>query len=240
MKLSDKINRWIKQKVKEAGAEGVVFGLSGGVDSSVVTALCKKALGDRILALIMPCHSEPSDEQDAYLVAARLGIKTEKVVLDSLWDEFARILPASHTQLSLANLKPRLRMAILYYFANDLNYLVVGSGNKSELSIGYFTKYGDGGVDILPLGGLLKTQVRELARELDIPAKIIEKPPTAGLWTDQTDEKEIGLSYEQLDKTIMALESNNTRGLKPEIVAKVKNLMDTSRHKRTPIPLFLP
>ncbi|MCK4417330.1 MAG: NAD(+) synthase, partial [Candidatus Latescibacteria bacterium] len=95
MKLSDRINRWIKQKVKEAEAEGVVFGLSGGVDSSVVAALCKKALGDRISALIMPCHSELSDEQDAYLMAERLGIKTEKVVLDSLWDEFARILPAS-------------------------------------------------------------------------------------------------------------------------------------------------
>ncbi len=240
MRLSERISRWIKQKVQEASARGAVFGLSGGVDSSVVAVLCKKALGDRVLALIMPCHSEPSHEQDAYLVAERLGIRVEKIVLDSLWDEFVRILPAPHPQLALANLKPRLRMATLYYFANSLNYLVVGSGNKSELSIGYFTKYGDAGADILPLGGLLKTQVRELARELGVPNRIIEKPPTAGLWTDQTDEAEIGLSYEQLDKTILALESNNTTGLRSEIVAKVKKLMDASRHKRAPVPLFLP
>ncbi|MCD6169967.1 MAG: NAD+ synthase [Candidatus Latescibacteria bacterium] len=240
MKLSDRISRWIRQKIQDAGANGAVFGLSGGIDSSVVAALCNKALGDQALALIMPCHSEPSDEQDAYLVAERLGIRVEKIVLDSLWDEFARILPAPHTRLAMANLKPRLRMATLYYFANSLNYLVVGSGNKSELSIGYFTKYGDAGADILPLGGLLKTQVRELARELGVPNRIIEKPPTAGLWNDQTDEAEIGLSYEQLDKAILALESNNTTGLRSEIVAKVRKLMDASRHKRATVPLFLP
>jgi NAD+ synthase len=129
-------------------------------------------------------------------------------------------------------------MITLYYFANNLNYLVAGTGNKSEALVGYFTKYGDGGVDILPLGGLLKTEVRELARELDIPEKIIDKTPSAGLWQGQTDEAELGITYQDLDKTLQALESGKTSALPPKLVAKVKNLIAISEHKRRPPPIF--
>ena len=120
--------------------------------------------------------------------------------------------------LAKANLKPRLRMMILYYFANSQDYLVAGTGNKSELCVGYFTKYGDGGVDILPLGGLLKTEVRKLAKELGIPKEIIDRTPSAGLWKDQTDEGEMGMSYEDLDFCLEAIEKGEENLIKKEIL----------------------
>lgn len=237
MQLAGRISEWIRQKIKEAGAEGVVVGISGGVDSSVVASLAKKAVGEKVLGVIMPCHSEPLDEKYAWLVAEKLKIKAERVVLDSLYDRFSELLP-SGKRLALANLKARLRMATLYYFANNLNYLVVGTGNKSEISVGYFTKYGDGGCDILPLGDLLKTEVRELARVLELPEEIINRVPSAGLWGGQTDEEEMGLRYEDLDEIISAIEAGK-RSLTPkEVVARVKRLIEASQHKRSPVAVF--
>lgn len=237
MQLAGRISEWIRQKVKEAGAEGVVVGISGGVDSSVVASLAKKAVGEKVLGVIMPCHSEPLDEKYAWLVAEKLKIKAERVVLDSLYDRFSELLP-SGKRLALANLKARLRMATLYYFANNLNYLVVGTGNKSEISVGYFTKYGDGGCDILPLGDLLKTEVRKLARVLGLPEEIINRVPSAGLWGGQTDEEEMGLRYEDLDEIISAIEAGK-RSLTPkEVVARVKRLIEASQHKRSPVAVF--
>lgn len=237
MQLAGRISEWIRQKIKEAGAEGVVVGISGGVDSSVVASLAKKAVGEKVLGVIMPCHSEPLDEKYAWLVAEKLKVKAERVVLDSLYDRFSELLP-SGKRLALANLKARLRMATLYYFANNLNYLVVGTGNKSEISVGYFTKYGDGGCDILPLGDLLKTEVRELARVLELPEEIINRVPSAGLWGGQTDEEEMGLRYEDLDEIISAIEAGK-RSLTPkEVVARVKRLIEASQHKRSPVAVF--
>jgi len=133
-------------------------------------------------------------------------------------------------------------MICLYYFANARNYLVVGTGNKSELSIGYFTKYGDGAADILPLGDVLKTEERALAEELGIPRMIIEKPPSAGLWAGQTDEGEIGMSYEMLDRILTLLDSGvadvSQTGHDPALVSRVKRMMEQSQHKREPIPIF--
>jgi len=128
----------------------------------------------------------------------------------------------------------------LYYHANDLDYLVVGSGNKSELMTGYFTKYGDGGADLLPLGGLLKTEVRELARALGIPREIIEKPPSAGLWEGQTDEDELGISYEELDAALVALQGSQTVGTSDEVTEKVRHMVSRTHHKRSPIPVYEP
>lgn len=237
MDLVEKISEWIRQKVKEAGAEGVVVGISGGVDSSVVASLAKRAVGERLLGVIMPCHSEPLDEKYAWLVVEKLNIKRERLVLDPVYDRFLELLP-SGKRLTLANLKARLRMATLYFFANNLNYLVVGTGNKSETSIGYFTKYGDGGCDILPLGDLLKTEVKKLARQLGIPEEIINRVPSAGLWGGQTDEEEIGLTYEDLDEIISAIEAGK-RSLAPQdVVARVKRLIEASQHKRSPVPVF--
>ena len=237
MELTKEIASWIKSQVEKAGKKGIVCGLSGGLDSACVTALSKLALGDNILALVLPCETKTQEIELALKVAKKFNIKTKEVTLDKLFNELAKLHPEPNT-LAKANLKPRLRMTVLYYFANALDYLVVGTGNKSELTIGYFTKYGDGGVDILPLGGLLKTEVRDLAKKLGVPDEVIERPPSAGLWEGQTDEAEIGITYEELDKTITAIEKNQIKGIDKKTLTKVKKLMRDSEHKRCKIPIF--
>lgn len=137
MELANYISEWIKEKVEEAGAEGIVLGLSGGVDSSLTAALAKRALGDKVLGLLMPCHSDPTDLEHARLVADKFGIETGYVDLGPVFDSLIASLPRG-SKMAVANLKPRLRMATLYYFANSRNYLVAGTGNKSELTVGYF------------------------------------------------------------------------------------------------------
>jgi NAD+ synthase len=236
MELANHISEWIKEKVGEAGAEGIVLGLSGGVDSSLTAALAKEALGDKVLGLLMPCHSDPTDLEHARLVADTFGIETEYVDLGPVFDNLRASLPQGH-DIAVANLKPRLRMATLYYFANSRNYLVAGTGNKGELTMGYFTKYGDGGADILPLGDLLKSQVRELAHELGVPDAIIAKPPSAGLWAGQTDEEEMGITYDELDRTISAIEKDDTSGCDEATLERVKAMIAASEHKRQPIPI---
>ncbi len=213
------------------------MGLSGGVDSSVTAVLCKRATD--LLGLIMPIHSDPMDEEYASLLASKFDIPVRRIDLGPVYDAFRKVLP-DPAGLPAANLKPRLRMATLYYFANKENRLVVGTGNKSEIMMGYFTKYGDGGVDILPLGGLLKGEVRRLARELGVPERIIAKPPSAGLWAGQTDEGELGITYDELDKFLRALESGDTGDFDPKLVERLKGHMADTRHKRVSIPVFEP
>jgi NAD+ synthase len=227
MKTSEKISGWIREKVNQAGAKGVVVGLSGGIDSSVVAVLSKKAVGDNTLGIIMPCHSNPTDMEHSKILAKKFGIRTQLVDLAPLYDMLLKMLPPG-SGIAKANLKPRLRMITLYYFANSNSYLVAGTGNKSEEMVGYFTKYGDGGVDILPIGDLLKKDVRVLAAEIGIPKEIIDKLPSAGLWDGQTDEKEMGITYEQLDKI---LESND---FGTESGKKVSRMIRNSEHKRNP------
>ncbi len=208
------------------------MGLSGGLDSSVVAALAKEAMGrKRLLALILPCKSQAQDVRDARLIAKKLNIKTKTVNLSNINNKFISILPKARG-LAAANLKPRLRMLVLYYFANKLNYLVCGTGNKSELMTGYFTKHGDGATDILPIGDLTKTQVRRLAKELGIPKRIITKPPTAGLWPGQTDEGEMGITYPELDDILARFERKSKQVLSRNKVDKVKGMIRRSEHKR--------
>ena len=208
------------------------MGLSGGVDSAVVASLAKETVGrKRLLALILPCHSQAQDLEDAKMVAKKLKIKTRILDLSKIYDNLIKILPKTGN-LAKSNLKPRLRMLILYYFANKLNYLVSGTGNKSEIMVGYFTKHGDGATDILPIGDLLKKQVRQLARELGIPTRIINKTPTAGLWPGQTDEREMGITYPELDEILERLEKKNGQMLSKEKVNKVKAMINRSGHKR--------
>jgi len=237
--LDDKLVAWIREQVSGAGCEGVVFGLSGGLDSSVVAVLCQRAFPDKALAVLMPCHSNKADLDDAQLVAQRYAIPTVTVTLDEVFDSILKVLPDREydpdtQRLAEANLKPRLRMSTLYYFANRLRYLVVGTGNRSEIAVGYTTKYGDSGADILPLGNLLKSQVRELAGHLGIPKGIIEKTPSAGLWEGQTDEGEMGLSYEELDRYLASGEATE------EVRRKVDAQARATAHKRAtpPIPPF--
>lgn len=230
--MKNKIILWLKKQVKSAKVKGIVFGLSGGIDSAVVAALVKESIGKRgILALLLPIHSHSQDLEDAKLVAKRLGIKVITIDLSKTYDSLRKILPQAG-KLAQVNLKPRLRMVVLYYFANKLNYLVCGTANKSELMTGYFTKHGDGATDILPIGGLLKTQVKGLARQLAIPEEIIHKAPTAGLWSGQTDEGELGITYNQLDDILLRLKKRRKQVQPSGLVAKVKLRIKTSAHKR--------
>ncbi len=233
--LADKLASWIRDKVLAAGCKGVVVGMSGGLDSSVMAVLCQRAFPQSMFGVLMPCHSSREDEEHARAVASKFSIPTKLVALDTVFDTLLRALPGDEVELSVnqlaeANLKARLRMLTLYYFANQLKYMVAGSGNRSELSVGYFTKYGDSGVDILPLGNLVKGQVKELASFLGIPQEIINKPPSAGLWQGQTDEGELGFSYEELDRYLVTGEASN------EIKRKIESMIAASDHKRLPPP----
>ncbi|MGE5629692.1 MAG: NAD(+) synthase [Caulobacteraceae bacterium] len=227
---------WIRNTVNEAGAKGVVLGLSGGIDSAVVAALSKKAFPDSTLGILMPCHSNPVDSEHAMLVAEALKLDTKTIVLDDAFDNMKKVLGVkeSDPKLAVANIKPRLRMVTLYYFAGVHNYLVAGTGNRSELTIGYFTKYGDSGVDMLPIASFVKSEVRELAANLNIPEIIITKAPTAGLWENQTDENEMGMSYKELDNYILTGNASN------EIKEKVDGMNARSEHKRMVALKFVP
>ena len=171
-KAITQIEKFIKLKIEESGTEGVVLGLSGGIDSTVVAYLSKRALGaSNVLGLIMPSITTSSEDvEHAQVIAEILGIEYEIIHIDSLIEPFHDLCSHESNELARANLKARIRMMILYYHSNSLNRLVVGTGNLSELLVGYFTKYGDGGVDILPIGDLYKTHVREVARELGVPS----------------------------------------------------------------------
>jgi len=234
--LAEKLTSWIRERVLAAGCKGVVVGMSGGLDSSVLAVLCHHAFPQNMLGVLMPCYSRPEDEEHARIVASQLSIPTKIVVLDTVFDALLKVLPGDEAKpdtgrIAKSNVKARLRMLTLYYFANQLKYMVAGAGNKSELSVGYFTKYGDGGVDILPLGNLVKGQVRELAGFLGIPQQIIDKPPSAGLWLGQTDEDELGLTYEELDRYLVTGEASN------ELREKIESMITASSHKRLPPPV---
>lgn len=201
-KMVDFIKSWISHVISASGAGGAVIGLSGGIDSAVCAALLKDTLGaDRVAAVQMPCHSLPLDAEHARLVADVLGLKMMEVDLSGVYDSYRETLDSvvKPSDLAAANIKPRLRMITVYAIAQTLGYLVCGTGNKDELTVGYYTKYGDGGCDFLPLADLTKGEVRAIAKELNIPQVVIDKAPSAGLWEGQTDEKEMGLTYEAID-----------------------------------------
>ena len=223
---------WLKVKVNNAGAKGLVFGLSGGVDSAVLAGICKLAFPDTSLGIIMPCHSDKKDEEHALIVSKALGLDIEKIDLTPTFDTMMEALKYKDNKLAIANIKPRLRMTTLYYYAQNMNFLVAGASNKSEFTTGYFTKHGDSGVDLLPLVEFLKTEIWELANYLDIPEIIINKAPSAGLWNNQTDEDEMGFSYHILDKYI------DTKIAEGSIKTKIETMYDKSLHKRHYPPIF--
>jgi len=246
MSRAEKIASWLKERAAAAGAEGYVFGLSGGIDSAVVARLCQMATPDRVLGVLLPCYSQPQDELDAMLVAEAFKIPTAKVDLSKTFDTLTQTLDdalkAQHPKIAVdvvdikqrlprANIKPRLRMTSLYYVANALNYVVAGTGNRSEIALGYYTKYGDGGVDVLPIGALVKSEVRALAREIGVPEPVITKPPTAGLWPGQTDEAEMGFSYETLEDYL------NGKTVPPDVAKRIEQLKSVSDHKRALPPI---
>ncbi|MCK9443079.1 MAG: NAD(+) synthase [Tissierellaceae bacterium] len=229
----EKLVDWLKKQVEEAHGEGLVFGLSGGIDSAVVAALATRAFPESSLGIIMPCYSDPIDEEHGRLVSDSFGLQVKKVDLSNTFDHLlGSIKEENKNRLAISNLKPRLRMTTLYYFAQNNNYLVAGPSNKSEFTVGYFTKHGDSGVDLLPLASFVKSEIVELAEYLNVPDVIIKKPPTAGLWSNQTDEEEMGFSYDVLDKYI------ETGKGPEELVAKIEKMNSGSQHKRVFPPIF--
>lgn len=202
------ITDFIKEILSESNAKGIVIGLSGGIDSSVVGYLAVEAIGkENVLGVHMYSKTTPQEDKiHGKLMSELLDIEYKEVSIDSISNEFLKIsndnFNQNNSKLANGNLKARIRMSILYYYANLKDYLVIGTGNKSELLIGYFTKFGDGGCDMEPIGDIYKTQLRQLAYDWNIPKPIITKPPRAGLWSEQNDEDEIGLSYEVLDNIL--------------------------------------
>lgn len=236
---------WIADCAKSARAEGAVFGLSGGIDSAVVCGLCARALGaERCLGVIMPIGNVEEDELLGREVARTFGVRVAEPDLMPAFEALESALRAERdalafepvdeaaAQLAAANLKPRLRMLTLYHFANLRNWLVVGTGNRAELTVGYFTKYGDSGVDLLPLADLTKGEVRAVARELGVPARVVERAPSAGLWEGQTDEAEMGILYDDIDRYLREGSSGS-----PEADAKIRRRFEASAHKRALPPI---
>jgi NAD+ synthase len=235
--LAEEIAEWMRTKLQESHRKGFVVGLSGGVDSATTAALCKRAAGDEVLGVWMPCHSVPEDEILARMAADALAIQMITVDLCAAYDALLQALPPG-TDMARANLKPRLRMSTVYYLAQSEGYLVAGTGNKPEMTVGYFTKYGDGGVDLEPLGELYKHEVRELARVLGVPRPIIERAPSPGLWPGQTDEGEMGITYVEIDAILAAWDAGKSPDLPADRIAKVEDMVARSAHKRALPPSF--
>jgi NAD+ synthase len=241
------LHQFLRAHAGPPASAGGVVGLSGGIDSAVVARLARDALGpERVLGVLLPDGHYPDalrTETEAF--AAALGIEHRTIGLGPFVEAFRRALPEVRDRVALGNASARARMSILYALARERGRLVLGTGNKSEILLGYFTKYGDGGVDLLPLGDLYKTEVRALAEELGIPAAIRDRPPTAGFWEGQTDEGELGLPYERLDPVLRGLEQLRTEeeirertGLGLAEIRAIEARVAQHRHKRRlpPIP----
>ena len=228
VKAERKIIKFIRRTVQQSGAKGVVLGLSGGIDSALVAALSVKALGvenvhpiffydfDTSASASNSAEFSSLDLRDALILCVNFGLSLQKINLNSVFDSArlstksvfdARPEPLSDSNSVFeGNLKSRLRMSLLYYYANQNNLLVLGTKNKTERLTGYFTKYGDGGVDLDPIADLYKTEVRLLSTYLSLPAKILNKTPSAGFWEGQSDEADLGVRYDQLDRFLFESE----------------------------------
>lgn len=240
--VAAEIEDFIEKQVEDSGAEGVVVGLSGGLDSATSLQLAVNALGrEKVHALIMP--GNPSLDQnmkDARQLAEQKEVETEEINISQVSDSIQESLPFELDREASGNVRARTRMIMLYAKANTDNLLVLGTGNKTEYLLGYFTKYGDGATDILPLKDLYKTEVRRLAESIGVDSKFIEKKPTAGLWKGQTDEDEIGMTYEEMDSILRAMamaefevsEVKENMSIEDEKVDRIHEMYSNSAHKR--------
>ncbi|UJL44956.1 NAD(+) synthase [Virgibacillus sp. NKC19-16] len=241
-KYVDDIVQWLQQQVKNAGVKGLLVGVSGGLDSAVVAHLIKRAFPDDSLGVMLPIQTKPSDMKDAQNVIKSCGIEAITVDLSQTHEDmYGQITErlnekdefnVDNDQLAGANLRARLRMSTLYALATNYNYLVVGTDNASEHYTGYFTKYGDGAADIMPLVEFTKQEVRELAAYLGVAGKLVSKEPSADLWEGQTDEDEMGTTYDKIDAYLKG----------EEIPEKDKEIIErmhaNTAHKRDPLPQF--
>jgi len=235
------IEKFLAEKLRKVGAKGFVLGVSGGIDSAVCLRLCARAVGKgKVLALLMPEKDSPKDDlRDSKYLCELEGVRYEIIDITGPVEAYKKAIKGKMDRKALANIKARCRMIALYHHANTHWRLVVGTSNKSELLIGYFTKFGDGGADLEPIGDLYKTEVRQLAEQLGLPDRIIKKVPSAGLWKGQTDEGEMGISYERLDAILLGIElgldekkiAERAKGNVGE-VRRIAKMVRLSSHKR--------
>ena len=238
--IATRIQEGLKQSIEETHSKGVIFGLSGGIDSAVIAYLCNNAIKEKTLAVIMPDSkiSPESETNDALKIVDSLGIDYKLLDINSIHKEFSMVLEPEDK--ALGNLRARIRMDILYYYANLKNLVVLGSSDKSEFNIGYFTKFGDGAADTLPIVSIYKTQVRELAKHLGIDEKIITKKSSPHLWPNHEAEHEIGVEYEQIDSILYCLidkklsveDTAKESQIDNKIVEKIYSMYKNSEHKR--------
>ncbi|WP_435176653.1 NAD+ synthase [Halorussus sp. AFM4] len=235
---------FVRDTVDAAGADQAVLGLSGGIDSTLTAYLAVEALGEENLrGLVMP--GEVSDEEnmsDAEWVAQELGIPYDVVEINPIVDRLLDVFPETEDdRMAVGNARARTRAVLNYLVANHEGAIVLGTGNRSEALVGYFTKYGDGAVDCHPIGNLYKQQVRQLAAHVGVPDELVEKTPTAGLWAGQTDEEELGIGYDTLDAVLalhvdgplsVAATAREVEGVTEEEVRRVRGMYERSEHKR--------
>lgn len=237
-----RIASFIRQVVADASARGVVVGLSGGIDSSVTGALCVKALGkENVLGLIMPSdHTPEEDIQDAVALAETWRIRLEQIPISGAVRALRKAAKVEGTRIARANVEARVRMVILYYYANSLGYLVAGTDDRSENLLGFYTKFGDGGVDFLPISHLYKTQVRVLGGHIGLPRRIVQKPASPQLWPGHKATDELPADYDRLDISLHYLfdlkrtprEAAARAGITLGAVEKVVQMHRKSEHKR--------
>lgn len=234
------VEQMIRYTYWNSGCRGIIIGLSGGVDSAVAAAFCCRAVGpDNVLGLWMPSPvSTTKDAADVEALCRQLGMEYRIIPIEPMLAAYKAMPGFTESRYTLGNLMARIRMTVLYYHANRDNRLVCGTSNRSEYMLGYFTKSGDNATDIQPILHLYKTQVWEMAREMNLPESIVTKVPTAGLWDGQSDEKEIGLSYADIDRSLIALEANGWKAA-TSAEEKVLALVKKSTHKRIAAPNLL-
>jgi len=239
--IAETIEKFVSEQIEKSHAKGVILGLSGGIDSAVLSYICKRKLKDKTLALIMPdtAITPESETEDALKIIALTGIEYKLIDINPIINEYtAHIEP---NEKSIGNLRARVRTDILYYYANSKNYLVLGSSDKSEYMIGYFTKFGDGASDITPIISLYKIQVREIAKYLGVPENIISKKSSPHLWKQHEAEKELGIPYEKIDSILYCLldkkltidETEKITQIDKSDIKKINQLMANSEHKRS-------
>jgi NAD+ synthase len=248
-KEAARIESLVRKVVRDASAKGVVVGLSGGVDSAVVGAMCVRALGrDRVMALMMPSdHTPEVDIEDAEGMAATWGVRAARIPISRIAELIISSAKLRGTRIAQANVEARVRMILLYYYANSLGYLVAGTGDRSEAMLGYFTKFGDGGVDFLPIVHLYKTQVRQLGAYLGLPRSVVEKQASPQLWPGHRASDEIPADYDRLDPILHQLFDKASRSAAAKkgrsassIYDRVMEMYSNSFHKRKMPPSLQP
>lgn len=240
--ITSTIENFLQEQMERNHSEGLILGLSGGIDSAVLAYICKRKFPDKTVAIVMPdtAITPKSETEDALKMISLTGIQYKLIDINPIVNEYSMYLEPN--ERAKGNLRARVRTNILYYYANAKNYLVLGSSDKSEYLIGYFTKFGDGASDITPIISLYKLQVREIAKYLGVPENVITKKSSPHLWKDHEAENELGVSYEEVDSILYCLfekklsvqETLELTGIEMSTIEKIQELNKNSEHKRLP------